>query len=72
MTYQQAIEQTSVSQISKVVTSKATISDWFDFCREVCLDALHKEYEEKGKIGGPGKIVEIDESKVSVISCNFE
>ena len=34
--------------------------DWYNLCREVCSEVLIKE---NAKIGGPGKTVEIDESK---------
>lgn len=37
-----------------------TVVDWYNFSREVCTCVLEKNSE---KIGGPGKIVEIDESK---------
>jgi len=70
MTYEETIIQTSVIKICNVVTSTATVTDWFTYCREICMEALYREYEEKGKIGGPGKIVEIDESKVSAFKCN--
>jgi hypothetical protein len=35
--------------------------DWFNFCRDVCSKALQSQ--DVQKIGGIGKIVEIDESK---------
>jgi len=57
MSYQFTIEQTSISN--------NTVANWFSYCREVCMEALDREYEEQGRIGGIGKIVEIDESKVS-------
>ncbi|GBL96268.1 hypothetical protein AVEN_118797-1 [Araneus ventricosus] len=38
----------------------ATATDWASFCREVCQDIL---IWRSGKIGGPGIVVEIDESK---------
>ena len=38
--------------------SKTTIADWRSFCSEVCISAM----AEQTAIGGPGKIVEIDES----------
>lgn len=43
------------------ISSESTSTDWSSFCREVCYDymVLNKE-----KIGGEGKIVEIDETKV--------
>ena len=37
-----------------------TIVDWSSFCREVAIDQVMNNPE---KIGGEGKIVEIDESK---------
>ncbi len=43
--------------------SRETICDWYSYLREVSLSALDKLYQEKGQIGGVGRIVEIDESK---------
>lgn len=34
--------------------------DWYNFCREVCEVIL---VEESTPIGGPGKVVEVEESK---------
>ena len=42
------------------ISSPNTLVDWYNFCREVCVDILLKDNH---KIGGPGHIVEIDESK---------
>lgn len=39
--------------------SEETITDWKNFCGEVCMRWLNS----REPIGGPGKIVEIDESK---------
>ena len=36
-----------------------TTVDWASFCRQVCFDAVITKVQP---IGGPGKIVEIDES----------
>ena len=36
-----------------------TVVDWYNFCREVCMVWVE---EHSKKIGGPGLIVEIDES----------
>ena len=41
--------------------SPKTVVDWYNFCREVCLVIL--EQDQHQVIGGPGVIVEIDESK---------
>ena len=39
--------------------SKKTVIDWFNFCREVCSSKLLRL---NLKFGGPGKVVEIDET----------
>ena len=36
-----------------------TVSDWYNFCRDVCREVLNQKSE---MIGGYGKIVELDES----------
>ena len=43
--------------------SETTVCDYYNFFREVCLDVLDSKKCEFGVIGGPGTIVEIDESK---------
>ena len=40
--------------------SETSLVDWFNFCRDVCADIL---LSDNKKIGGPGHMVEIDESK---------
>ena len=40
--------------------SDRTLVDWASFCREVAIDQV---LEHPTKIGDPGKLVEIDESK---------
>ena len=42
------------------INSNTTLVDWFNFGRDVCVEILIKDSK---KIGGPGHIVEIDESK---------
>ena len=42
------------------IGSSHTAVDWFNFAREVCVDILEMNSEQ---IGGPGEIIEIDESK---------
>ena len=42
------------------IGSEHTTVDWYNFAREVCVEILEKH---STKIGGPGKTVEIDESK---------
>ncbi|XP_024882507.1 uncharacterized protein LOC112461483 [Temnothorax curvispinosus] len=41
--------------------SSATIVDWFNFCREVCVFWAEKHSD---KLGGPGRTVEINEAKI--------
>ena len=38
-----------------------TTMDWYNYCREICALVINDEDVER--IGGVGKIVEIDESK---------
>jgi hypothetical protein len=59
--YEQAINETSFSDLE---TSPGTLCDWFSYCREVCMDALDREYENQGRIGGLGHIVELDKTKI--------
>ncbi|XP_069363447.1 uncharacterized protein [Maniola hyperantus] len=48
----------------KKCLSPNTIADWYNYCREtIILSHLGNVQENKSKIGGPGKIVQIDESK---------
>ena len=42
-------------------TSSETVVDWYNYCREVCAEIISRHHT--GRIGGPGKIVKIDESK---------
>lgn len=43
--------------------SSVTISDWYSYCRETIVIYQLDKQECVGQIGGPGKIVQIDESK---------
>jgi transposase-like protein len=43
--------------------STATVADWYSLCRDVILHDFDEGKSQRGKIGGPGKIVQIDESK---------
>lgn len=47
--------------------STATVADWFNLCRDVILHDFNEGNKQRGKIGGPGKIVQIDESKVKLL-----
>ncbi|XP_053962474.1 uncharacterized protein LOC128866034 [Anastrepha ludens] len=50
--------------------STSTIVDWFGFCREAVISYQLDHQEYSGKIGGPGKIVQIGESKFGTIKYN--
>ena len=43
-----------------LVTTNKSAVDWYNFCRDICLNIIKLDNK---KIGGPGHIVEIDESK---------
>ena len=45
----------------KLQTLTETISNYYNYCREICKSAVRREAQ--GKIGGQGLIVEIDEAK---------
>ncbi|XP_050339519.1 uncharacterized protein LOC126765890, partial [Bactrocera neohumeralis] len=51
------------SFIREPVISSATICDWYNYCREAVVLYQVDHQVAVGKIGGPGKTVEIDESK---------
>jgi len=68
VTYDETINQPFVFDN---VTSRATVTGWFAFWREICMDTLNKECEEEGRISWPSKIVKIDESKISSFNCIF-
>ena len=42
------------------INCEETLADWYNLCREHCWEILEKG---NGKVGGPEKIVEIEESK---------
>lgn len=44
--------------------SERTVADWFSYCREVCMISMETKYTNRGKIGGPGHVVQIDECKI--------
>ena len=46
-----------------------TVCDWYNFCREVCAAILE---EESTQLGGPGEVVEVDESKFGKRKYNRE
>jgi transposase-like protein len=61
MSYKMAIRESSIEDQS---TSDATIASRYSLCREICMIALEHRNESEGKIGGEGRVVEIDECKI--------
>lgn len=53
------LEQWQIRQ--QMCLASNTAVDWENFCREVCEIVIMKE---SSKVGGPGKVVQIDESKI--------
>lgn len=54
----------SISPQKQQCLSPNTITDWFTYCREVVvIYHIEKQLNYVGKIGGPGKVVQLDESK---------
>ncbi|XP_049316680.1 uncharacterized protein LOC125779385 [Bactrocera dorsalis] len=51
------------SIVRESILSSATICDWYNYCREAVVLYQVENQEAVGKIGGPGKKVQIDESK---------
>ena len=62
--YQQTMQE---SRFEARHPSKETVADWYSYClysREVCILTLDTLYEEQGRIGGHGCVLEIDEIKI--------
>lgn len=47
----------------EVALSEATICDWYNYCRETIVANEIENQENQEQIGGPGRVVQIDESK---------
>lgn len=60
-TYWWCANLTQKQIIAQLKISPSTAVDWSMFCREVCLTTIENE---NSKIGGTGKRVQIDETKV--------
>ena len=46
--------------------STATITDYYGDCKAAVCHAFYNGAMQRGKIGGPGKIVQVDEAKVLI------
>lgn len=60
LTYEIVKGYTADNLIDEYAFSSATVADWRQFVRELIVDYIELHSE---KLGGPGKIVEVDESK---------
>lgn len=60
ITYLWVIKAEPVAIICQTGVNKNTVTDWLQFCRDVCVEICSRTNET---IGGPGTIVEIDEAK---------
>uniref|UniRef100_A0A1I8BKJ9 Transposase n=1 Tax=Meloidogyne hapla TaxID=6305 RepID=A0A1I8BKJ9_MELHA len=49
---------------SAIRTSTGTVSDWFNYSRELICDDFLSQQEFRGKIGGVNCIVQVDETKI--------
>lgn len=49
--------------------SSCSISDWYNFCREICLDGISRRAVIGGKIGGAGRVIQIGECKIGRRKC---
>jgi len=67
--YESAMHETW-NEVDGTDVSTATIADYYNYCREAIIYDFVHGIGQRGKIGGPGKIVEIDESKVGVQKYN--
>ena len=66
LTYKHAIQETSISTTEdsdeeRVLLTSETVSDCYNYCREVCSRIV--ENESSKPIGGEGCMVEVDEAK---------
>ncbi|XP_047518399.1 uncharacterized protein LOC125058366 isoform X1 [Pieris napi] len=61
--HEEAVFDDPLRDETNTCLSRATITDWYSYCREVIVIYYLETQQIKGKIGGPGKIVQIDESK---------
>lgn len=61
MTFSDAVVQTSLRPGES--TSTETVSDWYSNSREAVSDYMYNQQMQEGKLGGVGKVVEVDETK---------
>ena len=61
-TYDEAIIDCSLQDGKKI--SRETVSDYYMYCREVCVAGMESLIDAVGKIGGVNHVVQIDETKL--------
>lgn len=52
-----------IRNIGRLKMSSESIVNMYSFCREVCMLTIDRVASKEGPIGGPDKIIEIDEMK---------
>ena len=58
-------KQTTIdASVGDSLIANNTISDWFNNCRELCMMSMETKYKARGKLGGSGHIVEIEECQI--------
>ncbi|KAK3924027.1 Pyruvate-flavodoxin oxidoreductase [Frankliniella fusca] len=62
LTYMWAQKYTQKQVKQELGIAEHTVVDWYNFCMELCVEVVDRFSEQ---IGGPGEIVEIDESLFS-------
>ncbi|XP_047518897.1 uncharacterized protein LOC125058782 [Pieris napi] len=61
--YETVIHEDPYKESRQQCISRPTISDWYSYCRETIVIYQMDRNQVEGKIGGPGKVVQIDVSK---------
>ncbi|CAH4034364.1 unnamed protein product [Pieris brassicae] len=61
--YYTAIHEDPYKENRQQCISRATINDWYNYCRETIVIYQRDKIQILAKIGGPGKIVQINESR---------
>lgn len=62
-TFDSARNEDPLKEEKQQCLSTSTLSDWYNYCRECVVIYQLERNEYVGKIGGPGRTVQIDESK---------
>lgn len=60
--YDRALHECRLDQ--NEICSRETVADWYSYCRETAAASILDLHQRVGRIGGPGHVVEIDETKI--------